>query len=98
MLDVRYYSDNNFVGERIDGYEEPIALLSEEAAYALKNAANDLREKGYRLIIYDAYRPQSAVDNFASWANDWYDTRMKEVFYPNVDKSLLFDNSFRLRG
>ena len=94
VLDVRYYSDNNFVGERIDGYEEPIALLSEEAAYALKNAANDLREKGYRLIIYDAYRPQSAVDNFASWANDWYDTRMKEVFYPNVDKSLLFDYGY----
>ena len=65
MLDIRYYSTYNFIGERIDGYEQPVALLSKEAASALKNAADDLEEKGYRLKIFDAYRPQSAVDHFA---------------------------------
>lgn len=91
MLDIRYYSTYNFVGERIDGYEQPVALISKEAANALKNAADKLREQGYRIKIYDAYRPQSAVDHFVSWANDLSDTKMKEYFYPELDKSSLFD-------
>ena len=28
LLDIRYYSSFNFIGERIDGYDEPIALLT----------------------------------------------------------------------
>lgn len=91
MLDIRYYSTYNFVGERINGYEQPVALLSKEAASALKNAADELREQGCRIKIYDAYRPQSAVDHFASWASDTSDTKMKEYFYPDLDKSVLFD-------
>lgn len=94
MLDIRYYSTYNFIGERIDGYEQPVALLSKEAASALKNAADDLEEKGYRLKIFDAYRPQSAVDHFAAWAADLEDTRMKPYFYPELDKSVLFDQGY----
>ena len=94
VLDIRYYSSNNFVGERINGYEEPLALLSEETAYALKNAADELRNQGYRIKIFDAYRPQRAVEHFASWASDWNDTKMKDDFYPSVDKSLLFDYGY----
>lgn len=94
VLDIRYYSSNNFVGERINGYEEPLALLSEETAYALKNAADELRNQGYKIKIFDAYRPQRAVEHFASWASDWNDTKMKDDFYPSVDKSLLFDYGY----
>ena len=94
IMDIRYYSEYNFVGKRIDGYEEPLALLSEEAAYALKNAADELRDEGYRLVVYDAYRPRSAVDHFVSWASDSSDTKMKEEFYPDIDKSLLFDYGY----
>ena len=94
VLDIRYFSTYNFVGERINGYEEPLAILSEETAYALKNAADTLRNEGYRIKIFDAYRPQRAVEHFASWATDWNDTKMKEYFYPNVDKSLLFDYGY----
>lgn len=94
VLDIRYYSDYNFVGDRIDGYEEPIALLSEEAAFALRNAADSLREEGYLIKIYDAYRPQRAVEHFATWASDWNDTKMKEYFYPSVDKSMLFEYGY----
>ena len=93
-LDIRYYSSYNFVGERINGYEEPLALLSEETAYALKNAADELRSQGYRIKIFDAYRPQRAVEHFAAWASDWNDTKMKNDFYPSVDKSLLFDYGY----
>ena len=87
ILEIRYYSTYNFIGDRIDGYEEPIALLTEEAAQALGEVSDELKEEGYRLKIYDAYRPQSAVTMFWTWSKDREDTRMKEYFYPEVDKS-----------
>ena len=94
ILEIRYYSTYNFVGERIDGYEEPVALLTTEAATALKEVSDDLEEQGYRLKIFDAYRPQMAVDNFVEWAEDVDDTKMKEYFYPELDKSVLFDQGY----
>lgn len=94
LLDIRYYTTYNFVGERIDGYEEPIALLTREAAAALRRVSDDLRGRGYRLVIYDGYRPQRAVDHFARWAEDLSADAMKAVFYPDVDKRDLFDKGF----
>lgn len=94
ILEIRYYSTYNFVGERIDGYEEPLALLTREAADALREVSEELAEKGYRLKIYDAYRPQKAVTHFVRWALDVNDERMKEYFYPDVDKSSLFSKGY----
>ena len=94
ILEIRYYSTYNFVGDRIDGYEEPLAFLTKEAAEALKAVSDDLKEKGYRLKIYDAYRPQEAVTNFVDWALDPDDTRMKEYFYPELDKDVLFPQEY----
>jgi len=94
ILEMRYYSTFNFVGERIDAYEAPVAFLTKEAADALKQVSDDLMEQGYRLKIYDAYRPQTAVNHFKSWAADPEDTRMKEYFYPELDKSVLFYKGF----
>ena len=64
ILEIRYYSTYNFVGDRIDGYEQPCALVTKEAAAALKAASDDCVKRGYRLKIYDAYRPQRAVSHF----------------------------------
>ena len=97
ILEMRYYSTFNFVGERIDGYEEPVALLTREAAAALKKVSDDLVSKGYRLKIYDAYRPQRAVDHFMRWAKDPDDTRMKRYFYPELDKDELFHRGYIAR-
>ena len=94
ILEIRYYSTYNFVGDRIDGYEQPTALLTKEAAAALKAVSDEVKEKGYRLKIYDAYRPQKAVDNFVRWAEDIDDARMKPYFYPNVDKTNLFSEGY----
>lgn len=94
ILEIRYYSTYNFVGDRIDGYEEPLAMLTKEAAAALKEVSDELVAKGYRLKIYDAYRPQKAVTNFVEWAKDADDTRMKEYFYPDLDKSVLFPQGY----
>ena len=94
ILEIRYYSTFNFVGERIDGYIEPTALLTKEAAKALKIASDKFASRGYRLKIYDAYRPQRAVDHFVRWAKDTSDQRMKKVFYPDVPKERLFELGF----
>jgi len=94
ILEIRYYSTYNFVGDRIDGYEEPLAFMTKEAAAALKEASDELVAKGYRLKIYDAYRPQMAVTNFVEWAKDVDDTRMKEYFYPDLGKDVLFPQGY----
>ena len=94
ILEIRYYGTYNFVGDRIDGYERPVAMLTKEAAKALREVSDELVKKGYRLKIYDAYRPQKAVNHFESWARDLEDTRMKDYFYPELDKSVLFDQGY----
>jgi D-alanyl-D-alanine dipeptidase len=94
ILEIRYYSTYNFVGERIDGYEQPCALLTKEAATALKAASDDAVRRGYRLKVYDAYRPQRAVSHFMRWAQDTDDVRMKRCFYPKLDKSVLFERGY----
>ena len=91
ILEIRYYATYNFVGTRIDGYEQPTALLTREAAKALKAVSDDVVAQGYRLKIYDAYRPQKAVDHFVRWAANVPDTTMKPYFYPDLDKSVLFE-------
>ena len=96
LLDVRYHSTYNFVGTRIDGYEAPLVLLTREAAAALSLVNDDLRRKGLRLVLYDGYRPQQAVDHFVRWAED-ADERMRPVFYPDVDKADLFTRGFIAR-
>ena len=94
IQEIRYFSTYNFVGDRIDGYQVPCALMTREAAEALKAVSDDLMRRGYRLKIYDAYRPQTAVDHFVRWAEDIKDTRMKNYFYPKVDKTRLFDEGY----
>lgn len=94
ILEIRYYSTYNFVGARIDGYERPLALMTKRAADSLKVVADELLAQGYRIKIWDAYRPQRAVDHFIRWAEDLSDTTMKAVFYPMVDKSELFERQY----
>jgi len=94
ILEIRYYGTYNFVGARIDGYEQPVALLTREAAAALKAVSDDVISQGYRLKIYDAYRPQKAVDHFVRWAEDLNDTKMKPYFYADLDKSVLFEREY----
>ncbi len=94
LLDIRYYSSFNFVGERIDGYELPLAFITKKTAIALKNVSEQIRKQGLRFKIYDAYRPQKAVDHFVRWASDINDIRMKESFYPEVDKKDLFEAGY----
>ena len=94
QVDLRYFSDHNFVGRRIDGYKAPVCLLTEPAAQALKTVEDRLLPMGLTLKAYDCYRPQTAVNNFAAWAKDLDDTKMRAEFYPDVDKSRLFSDGY----
>ena len=91
--DIRYYSSNNFTGSRINGYKAPIAYMTKEGLNALSTAANDLRKQGYRLLIWDTYRPQKAVDNFVVWINNPKDEGDKS-FYPDLKKSDLVKGGY----
>ena len=86
VYDIRYFSSNNFTGNKINGYKAPVAYMTKEGAKALSIAAEDLRRKGYRLLIWDSYRPQKAVDNFVEWINNPNDDGDKS-FYPELKKS-----------
>jgi len=94
ILDIRYYGTDNFVGVRIDGYMSSIAILSRQAAQALKKANDHLLQQGYALKIFDAYRPQIAVNHFIRWAKNKKDTLTKEQYYPNIDKNRLFAEGY----
>ena len=94
VYDIRYYSDYNFTGKRVDGYKANRAYLTKKAAYALKKAGDTLRRKGYRIVVYDAYRPQKAVDNFVRWMSDENDVGNKS-FYPKIqDKATLSSGGY----
>jgi D-alanyl-D-alanine dipeptidase len=90
VLDIRYAGYNNFVGRPVDGYHAARAILTRPAARALVRAADALRAQGYRLCLFDAYRPQRAVDHFMRWAQDPQDTCGKAQFYPQLEKKDLF--------
>ena len=94
VQEIRYYSTYNFIGERIDGYEEPCALLTKEAARALKSVSSELIVQGYRLKVFDAYRPACAVKHFVLWGIEDQDIRMKEYFYPDLEKQELFRKGY----
>ncbi|MCJ2164310.1 MULTISPECIES: M15 family metallopeptidase [unclassified Pseudodesulfovibrio] len=94
VLDVRYYSDDNFVGERIRGYLAPRVILSEPAARALAAVQAELTPFGLGIKVFDGYRPQQAVDHFVRWAADAKDTRMKTKYYPDVQKKHLLRDGF----
>ena len=92
--EIRYHSTYNFIGDRIDGYEEPCAFLTREAARALKEVSNEMIVKGYRLKVFDAYRPVTAVNHFILWGLEDQDIRMKPYFYPDLEKQVLFSRGY----
>eukprot|EP01130_Rhizamoeba_saxonica_P000907 TRINITY_DN10795_c0_g1_i1.p1 TRINITY_DN10795_c0_g1~~TRINITY_DN10795_c0_g1_i1.p1 ORF type:complete len:262 (-),score=41.21 TRINITY_DN10795_c0_g1_i1:176-919(-) len=88
---LRYLTDQNLLGTRIDGYHHSNLILTYEAANALKCAQKLFNIDGMSIMVYDAYRPTSAVAHFARWAKNQSDVKMKDQYYPRVDKSKLFD-------
>lgn len=93
-IELRYFTKNNFLGRKVDGYLSPRCILTREAAEALKKVQDELAPFGLGIKIFDAYRPQRAVDHFVRWGKDLKDTRMKAVYYPDVDKRNIFEQGY----
>ncbi|HET6709873.1 M15 family metallopeptidase [Amycolatopsis sp.] len=94
LQDIRYDTRHNFVGRRIDGYRQPLCILTRQAAEGLRKVQAQVVRRGYTLKVYDCYRPQRAVDHFVRWAKDLADEKMKAEFYPNVAKDRLFADGY----
>ena len=92
--ELRYRLADNFVGATVDGYSGARAILTQPAAQALAKVQADLREQSLGLLIFDAYRPQRAVNHFARWAKDLSDSKMKQRYYPEVEKTELFSQGY----
>jgi zinc D-Ala-D-Ala dipeptidase len=94
QVDLRYYSDRNFLGRRVAGYVESRCILTKRAAEALREVQEDLNRFGLGLKVFDAYRPQRAVDDFVRWGKDFSDTKMRAEYYPKVQKEDLFKEGY----
>jgi D-alanyl-D-alanine dipeptidase len=93
-LELSYAGSRNFVGKPVDGYRKQRCIMTRAAADALKKVQDELRPFGLGVKVFDAYRPQMAVDHFVRWAHDLKDTRMKQEFYPDVEKKNLFRDGY----
>ncbi len=93
-VELNYRSSNNFIGRPIDGYKKSVIIVTQPTAEALYKIQNKLQKMGYGLQIFDAYRPQKAVDHFVRWAGHLNDTLKKHQYYPTVPKDSLFALGF----
>jgi D-alanyl-D-alanine dipeptidase len=91
IVSLRYATCENFVGKPVDGYNRSVAIMTKQAAEALKKVQEEVNKDGYCLILYDAYRPQQAVDHFVKWSSDINDQLKKAQYYPRVNKADVFE-------
>lgn len=91
ITSLRYYSDDNFVGKPVDGYNKDVVIMTRQTAQALKRVQQAVNQDGYSLVVYDAYRPQQAVDHFMRWSKEPKDQAKKSEYYPRVNKADVFD-------
>lgn len=92
--EIRYASSDNFTGRPVPGYAAEECWLRKEAALALATAQTGALKQGFKLVVYDCYRPQRATDAFVKWANDDADQIAKDRFFPGIEKRTLFSQGY----
>jgi len=95
--DAKYAGPDNFTGAPVDGYESNRVACSEEMIGALRKARDLAAEKGWKLLIWDAARPQRAVDRFVEWSNEPEDGSTRAAHYPRLKKAELFAEGYIAR-
>lgn len=107
ILSMNYAGSENFIGRPIAGYNAKVCILTKEAHDAIKAVQDtlDTYKKEYRIRIFDAYRPTTAVADFKQWAENPNDHKMKTIYYPDLDKTelhkegyVMFEKSSHSRG
>ena len=94
VVDIRYFGRDNFLGRPVNGYTAPNCWITRQAAEQLAKVQADLRPFGLSLKVFDAYRPQSAVDHFVRWAKEPDDEGLKKQYYPSVPKRMLIPEGY----
>ena len=94
IVNLKYFSNDNFIGEVVPHYKINRAILTKEAAIALSKAQKKFLEKGYSIVIYDAYRPSSSVKFFSEWMKDQNNTKRKKYHYPHIEKKSDMENIY----
>lgn len=92
--DAKYATWDNFTGTPVDGYELNRIVASLALADALLEATKQAATVGFGLLLWDAYRPQRAVDRFLEWSGQPEDGRTKPRFYPNIERPEMFTNGY----
>lgn len=85
--DAKYATWDNFTGKPVDGYAVNRIVGTYALADALRKAKEQAAALGYGLLLWDGYRPQSAVNCFLNWSAQPEDGRTKAVYYPNIERS-----------
>lgn len=94
-VSLRYATTDNFTGRIVNGYHPKQKVIGTAAlAQALKKAQSKLKAEGLGLKIFDAYRPQRAVDDFVQWSQRPKDTLTKANYYPQLPKDRLFEMGY----
>src|SRR4051794_19596958 len=94
IVEMRYITPHNFIGSPIDGYREPLCLLTRPAAEAVARVQQAGRKRGHSLKGYDCHRPRRAVDEFVAWGKRLKDQRMKAEFSPREPKRRVFKDGY----
>ena len=87
LSDAKYAGADNFVGEPVDGYLAPRVVGSAELARALLRVRDAAVVMRLRLLFWDGYRPQRAVDHFIRWSKQPEDGRTKAAHYPRIART-----------
>lgn len=91
QVSLRYHSCENFLGTPVEGYKKAVVIVTEQTAQALKAVQQEVNAAGYNLVVYDAYRPQQAVNHFIKWSTDINDQTKKSQYYPRINKADVFE-------
>ena len=94
LSEIRYAGPHNFVGNPIHGYKRPVCIITKRAALALLDVQYDLKKQGFKLKVFDCYRPQKAVDHFVAWSKAKEDWHTKAAYYPHLKKTDLFNQDY----
>ena len=68
MIKLTLAYDDNFIGKKM--YSSETALIQYSTGEKLAKAAAALKEKGYQLVLWDAYRPYSVSEAMYKFVND----------------------------
>jgi D-alanyl-D-alanine dipeptidase len=92
--DAKYATWDNFTGTPVDGYELNRIVGSDALAAALLEAQHHAARQGFGLLLWDAYRPQRAVNRFLEWSELPENGRTKARFYPNIERAEMFTGGY----